>query len=78
MSSTYIPPTTAAQGARIIGEGLSDTSGPGPDGTCPHGDAPCAPRRLHAQLRGRIALFAAALVLALVVVLSGEIGRAHV
>ncbi|GAB1437241.1 PRC-barrel domain-containing protein [Sphaerotilus uruguayifluvii] len=31
MSSTYIPPTTAAQGARIIGEGLSDTSGPGPE-----------------------------------------------
>ena len=31
MSSTCIPPTTAAQGARIIGEGLSDTSGPGPE-----------------------------------------------
>ena len=73
--SRYERPPVGWRCGRAAAWGKPCTSGPGPDGTCPHRDAPCAPRRLHAQLRGRIALFAAALVLALVVVLSGDAAR---
>lgn len=73
--SRYERPSLGWRCGRATGWGRPCVSGPGPDGTCPHRDSPCAPRRMHAQLRGRIALVAAALVAALIVLLAGDAAR---
>jgi len=73
--SRYERPPLGWRCGRAVAWGRPCERGPRADGTCPHGDAPCAPRRMHAQLRGRIALAAAALVLALVVILAGGFAR---
>lgn len=73
--SRYERPPIGWRCGRGASWGRPCATGPRPDGTCPHGDAPCAPRRMHVQQRGRIALVAAALVLALVVLLAGDGAR---
>lgn len=50
-------------------------SGPGPDGKCPHRQAPCVPRPAHRRTRGRLAFLVAALMAALIVLLGGDAGQ---
>lgn len=73
--SPYERPSQEWRCGRSVAWGRPCTSGPGPGGTCPHRDLPCAPQRADAPRRGRLAALAAVVAVAVIALLLGDASR---